>query len=86
MFRAVVYYKKKCPKCDSPDHAPGNEPGLYERIDCGCVFDVVINSYPEQRIARLVAARMARLNGTRHGGVPTGHWNVETDDGIVEAN
>jgi hypothetical protein len=84
-YAAVVYFQKPCEECD------GQEAGLYNRIDCGCNWDIVYGRYDDLNTARLVAARIARMKTTprcvdRRGGTPTGHWNVETDEGIVAAN
>ena len=77
-FIAVVYRQKKCDDCDAQDA------GIYNRIDCGCCTAVEVGRYKTLKIARLVAARQAKLKGTREYGRSNGHWDVETDeDGIV---
>lgn len=85
-YAAVIFKRKKCADCDTAAKE-GHEPGLYERIDCGCVFGYEVGRYDTLATARLVAAGQAAKNGTRHGGRNTGHWNVETEeDGVIAAN
>lgn len=85
-FIAIVYKRKPCSQCDA-DAKEGYEPGLFERIDCGCVFGHEIGRYATPSIARLVAAKQSKRTGNRVNGYFTGHWNVETDeDGVIECN
>jgi hypothetical protein len=83
-YQAVIFVRKKCPECD------GQEAGLFNRIDCGCVWEQIVGEYDDMNTARLVAARKAKLPGRRnYGGVPTGDWNVidtEKDEEVVACN
>ena len=85
-FIAVVYRQKKCPKSDVTD--PLMDPGIFERVDCGCVYTFECGRYDTLAVARLVAARQSKLPGRRDGvGKNTGLWNVETEvDGVIAAN
>lgn len=78
-FTAVVDAFKKCPKCDA------NEAGIWERRDCGCVWDVEMGEYPTQSAARLAAMAFARRKGTTLQGRMKGTWAVESNEGIIEA-
>lgn len=80
-FTSIVYRVKKCEHCD-PVGA-----GIYERVDCGCMFAVEVGRYDKLSTARLVAARCATSKGRgSHNAICTGDWEVETDDdGCVAA-
>jgi len=86
-YIAVVLKQKKCAEHDA-DASRGYEPGLYERLDCGCVFEVEIGRYATRNAARLVCVRHVKLPGYRqYGGKNTGHWHIETEaDGVIESN
>lgn len=79
MFTAVVEAFKSCPPCDADDV------GIWERRDCGCVWDVEVGTYPTLAAARLVAMSKARRKGTTREGRMRGHWYVESSEGVVEA-
>lgn len=78
-FTAVVEAFKKCPKCDEA------KAGIYERRDCGCVWDVEMNEYSTRAAARLAAMAYASRRGTTMDGRMNGNWSVESTEGIIEA-
>lgn len=74
MFYAIVMKCRKCDEC-------GDDAGMHERIDCGCVWEQEVGSYPTLATARLVAMAKARRKGTWDGGrVYGGLWSVENAD------
>lgn len=80
-YLACCYRRnRRCDECDKQDA------GIFNRIDCGCVFEVEIGEYESKSVACLVAANMSKRKGTWRGGLPTGHWSVETkEEGTVAA-
>lgn len=74
-FTAVVYQFRKCVRCDELDH------GLFNRLDCGCLWETVVGEYETLNAARLAAMAKSRKKGTWNGGRSTGVWHIESADG-----
>lgn len=77
-FTACVEAFKKCPQCDEA------EAGIWERRDCGCVWEVEMGTYETKATARLAAMAYARRRGTTKQGRMNGSWYIESTEGMIE--
>ncbi len=80
-FTAIITKFRKCKECAEVDD------GIYAKMDCGCVWEEEVGTYPTVNAARLAAMAKASKKGTfgNPSGRAEGSWRVETEqDGTVE--
>lgn len=78
-YLACVEAFKKCKECDA------DKAGIWERRDCGCVWEIEMGRYSTPEKARLAAIAFSRRKGTTLEGRMNGNWTVEGPEGIIEA-